>query len=344
MTPGLSRYLFWISIFLWVSFTACQSDPAVEINERYEDLLPVGFPLPEIPADNEPTPARIELGRALFYDVSLSADSTKSCASCHQQAYAFADPVALSEGIKGRKASRNTPSLANVAYQQKLLREGGLATLEMQVLVPVQEHNEFDFNLLSVAKRLQRNAYYVRLAKEGYNRNPDEYVITRAIASFERTLLAGNSPYFQYLNQNKKQAMSDSALRGMDLFMGEKTGCGHCHSGWLLTSQGYANNGLYQNYSDPGRMRLTGKPEDEAVFKIPSLHNVALTAPYMFDGSLPTLEAVIDHYAGGGQPHPNRHPAIKPFALSANEKADLIAFLHSLTDGDFIQRPSLSKP
>lgn len=344
MNPCLKRPSIWLLFWVLTALAACQTDRDHDLVYQYRDQLPKGFPVPEIPADNEPTPARITLGRALFYDVSLSADSTKSCASCHQQAYAFADNVALSEGIKGRKAKRNSPSLANVAYQKKLLREGGLATLEMQVLVPVQEHNEFDFNLLSVAKRLQSNAYYVKLAKEGYNRNLDEYVITRAIASFERTLLAGNSPYFQYLNQDKKQALSAEAVRGMNLFFGEKAACGQCHSGWLLTNQGYANNGLYLQYSDPGKMRLTGLAQDEALFKIPSLHNVALTAPYMFDGSLPDLASVIEHYASGGQPHVNRHPAIKPFVLTAGEKADLIAFLHSLTDADFIHQPALAKP
>ncbi|HRG65935.1 MAG TPA: cytochrome-c peroxidase, partial [Saprospiraceae bacterium] len=156
--------------------------------------------------------------------------------------------------------------------------------------------------------------------------------------------LAGNSPYFQYLNQDKKQALSAEAVRGMNLFFGEKAACGQCHSGWLLTNQGYANNGLYLQYSDPGKMRLTGLAQDEALFKIPSLHNVALTAPYMFDGSLPDLASVIEHYASGGQPHVNRHPAIKPFVLTAGEKADLIAFLHSLTDSDFIHQPALARP
>ncbi len=310
----------------------------------YRSLIPTGFPEPVIPADNVPTAERIALGKALFYDPVLSADSTKSCASCHRQSLSFADDVALSEGIKGRLASRNAPSLANVAYQKKLLREGGLATLEMQVLVPVQEHNEFDNNLLLVAKKLKANPAYVEMARKAYNREPDEYVITRAIASFERTLLSGNSPYHQYLFQNKNEAMSNSAKRGMALFFGEKAKCGSCHEGWLLTNQGYANNGLYLTYSDPGKMRLTGKTEDEAVFKIPSLLNVALTAPYMFDGSLPDLEAVIDHYSSGGFDHVNKHPSLKPFTLSEGEKEDLLAFLQSLTDIEFTQKPSLGKP
>jgi cytochrome c peroxidase len=310
----------------------------------YSQLIPSGFPMPAIPADNEPTPERIALGKALFYDPVLSADSTKSCASCHRQSLSFADDVAFSEGIMARKASRNAPSLANVAYQQKLLREGGLSTLEMQVLVPVQEHNEFDFNLLQVAKKLRANTVYVDMAKKAYNREPDEYVITRAIASFERTLLSGNSPYHQHLLQHKTDAMGPDALRGMDLFFGEKLKCGSCHEGWLLTNQGYANNGLYLQYSDPGRKRLTGKEEDDAVFKIPSLLNVSLTAPYMFDGSLPTLSAVIEHYASGGYAHVNKHANIRAFVLTQSEKADLLAFLQSLTDTDFVNNPDFSKP
>ena len=311
---------------------------------EYSQLIPSGFPMPAIPTDNEPTPERIALGKALFYDPVLSADSTKSCASCHRQSLSFADDVAFSEGIMARKGTRNAPSLANVAYQQKLLREGGLSTLEMQVLVPVQEHNEFDFNLLQVAKKLRTNTVYVDMAKKAYNREPDEYVITRAIACFERTLLSGNSPYHQYLLQQKTDAMTPSAIRGMEMFFGDKLKCGSCHEGWLLTNQGYANNGLYLQYSDPGRKRLTGKDEDDAVFKIPSLLNVSLTAPYMFDGSLPTLSDVIDHYASGGFAHVNKDANVRPFTLTLSEKADLIAFLQSLTDTDFVKNPDFSKP
>lgn len=301
--------------------------------------IPVGFPQPQIPADNALTAERIALGKRLFYDPILSRDSTISCASCHKQSLAFADSTATSPGVEGRPGVRNSPTLANVAYQKTLLREGGLPTLEMQILVPIQEHNEFDFNILSIMERLEKNPEYVQMAQQAYGRKPDPFVITRSIAAFERTLLSGNSAFDQWYFQGKKRALSPEAQRGFALFNSERLGCNQCHSGFLFTNQAVANNGLYETYADPGRMRLTGLESDRAVFKIPTLRNVALTAPYMHDGSLKTLDAVIDHYQTGGRPHPNKSPLLKPFHLTPAERRDLLAFLTSLTDPSFLQNP-----
>lgn len=301
--------------------------------------IPVGFPQPQIPADNALTAERIALGKRLFYDPILSRDSTISCASCHKQSLAFADSMATSPGVEGRPGVRNSPTLANVAYQKTLLREGGLPTLEMQILVPIQEHNEFDFNILSIMERLEKNPEYVQMAQQAYGRKPDPFVITRSIAAFERTLLSGNSAFDQWYFQGKKRALSPEAQRGFALFNSERLGCNQCHSGFLFTNQAVANNGLYETYADPGRMRLTGLESDRAVFKIPTLRNAALTAPYMHDGSLKTLDAVIDHYQTGGRPHPNKSPLLKPFHLTPAERRDLLAFLTSLTDPSFLQNP-----
>lgn len=301
--------------------------------------IPAGFPQPQIPADNALTAERIALGKRLFYDPILSRDSTISCASCHKQSLAFADSTATSPGVEGRPGVRNSPTLANVAYQKTLLREGGLPTLEMQILVPIQEHNEFDFNILSIMERLEKHPEYVQMAQQAYGRKPDPFVITRSIAAFERTLLSGNSAFDQWYFQGKKRALSPEAQRGFALFNSERLGCNQCHSGFLFTNQAVANNGLYETYADPGRMRLTGLESDRAVFKIPTLRNAALTAPYMHDGSLKTLDAVIDHYQTGGRPHPNKSPLLKPFLLSPDERRDLLAFLASLTDPSFLQNP-----
>lgn len=301
--------------------------------------VPVGFPQPQIPADNALTAERIALGKRLFYDPVLSRDSTISCASCHKQSLAFADSTATSPGVEGRPGVRNSPTLANVAYQKTLLREGGLPTLEMQILVPIQEHNEFDFNILSIMERLEKHPEYVQMAQQAYGRKPDPFVITRSIAAFERTLLSGNSAFDQWYFQGKKRALSQEAQRGFALFNSERLGCNQCHSGFLFTNQAVANNGLYETYADPGRMRLTGLESDRAVFKIPTLRNAALTAPYMHDGSLKTLDAVIDHYQTGGRSHPNKSPLLKPFHLSPAERRDLLAFLTSLTDPSFLQNP-----
>lgn len=326
-------------------FLACRKEEEPPVQPETDDytlLVPAGFPMPDIPADNALTKSRVALGRRLFYDPALSKDSTRSCGSCHFPRLAFSDSMAVSFGIENRPGTRNTPSLANVAYQNRLLREGGIPTLEMQILVPIQEHNEFDFNIVLVAERLQRMPEYVALAEKAYGRTPDAFVITRSIAAFERTLLSGDSPYDQFTFQGKPFALSASAKRGLDLFQSERLSCSKCHEGFLFTNQDYANNGLYEVYPDSGRMRLTGLESDRAVFKVPSLRNVALTAPYMHDGSLPTLEAVVDHYQTGGMPHPNKSPLLKPFTLSTQERADLVAFLHSLTDQKFINNPEFS--
>ncbi len=339
---AMRNILFWVSLVLLISACRKEEQAAIVVPEtdEYELRIPAGFPRPDMPADNALTTSRVALGRLLFYDPVLSADSTRSCASCHAPQLAFADSTAVSVGIAGRAGTRNTPTLANVGYQRKLLREGGIPTLEMQILVPIQEHDEFDFNIVLVADRLQRMPKYVEMAQKAYGREPDAFVITRAIAAFERTLLSGNSSFDQWFFQHKNTAVGESVKRGYGLFQSERLGCGKCHDGFLFTNQDFTNNGLYEVYADSGRIRLTGLESDRAVFKVPSLRNVALTAPYMHDGSLPTLEAVIDHYQTGGKAHPNKSQILQPFALTAAEKADLRAFLGSLTDGEFITNPA----
>ncbi len=330
-------------VYLFLFLAACRKEEQIPMEppetDEYVLRLPAGFPLPDIPADNALTKSRVELGRRLFYDPALSADSTRSCGSCHAAYLAFSDSTAVSLGIEGRLGSRNSPTLANVVYQKKLLREGGVPTLEMQILVPIQEHNEFDFNILLVAERLNRMPEYVTMAKKAYGRTPDAFVITRSIAAFERTLLSGDSPYDQYTFQGNASALSAAQKRGFELFQSERLNCSACHEGFLFTNQDFMNNGLYEVYPDSGRIRLTGLESDRAVFKVPSLRNIALTAPYMHDGSLPTLEAVIDQYQTGGKAHPNKSPLLKSFTLTAQERADLIAFLHSLSDHKFINNP-----
>lgn len=335
------------SLLILLAMFSCRKDeplPASPGADGFVLKVPQGFPLPDIPKDNLLSSSRIALGRRLFYDPALSRDSTRSCASCHFAERAFSDSTAVSFGIEGRAGVRNSPMLANVAYQKKLLREANLPTLEMQVLVPVQEHNEFDFNLVEITERLRRMPEYVDAARQAYGRDPDPFVVTRAIAAFERTLLSGDSPWDRWFFQGKTDALSAAAQRGYDLFRSERLNCAKCHEGFLFTSQQVANNGLYEVYPDSGRMRLTGLEIDRAMFKIPSLRQVAVTAPYMHDGSLPTLAAVIDHYDSGGYAHPNKSPLVRPLGLTAGEKADLLAFLHALTDTGFLNNPDFRAP
>ncbi len=317
---------------------ACRKEPSGPISVEPEPLLavPPGFPDPVFPAGNELTAARWALGKKLFYDPILSGDSTVSCASCHLAAKAFSDTIMFSPGVAGRPGTRNAPTLANIAYHPYYTREGGVPTLEMQILVPIQEHNEFDFNILLIAERLQRDTAYVRWSREAYGREPDAFVITRSIACFERTLISGQSRYDQYYFQGEDAVLTAAEQRGMGLFFSEKTNCAQCHAGFNFTNYAFENNGLYADYPDPGRFRLTELESDRARFKVPTLRNVALTAPYMHDGSIQTLEAVIAHYNSGGEAHPNKSVLVHPLGLTAGEQADLVAFLRSLTDESFI--------
>lgn len=299
--------------------------------------IPIGFPEVDFPEDNKFTRARWELGKRLFYDPVLSRDSTVSCGSCHKPHLAFSDDVSFSPGVQNAPGVRNAPTLTNVAYLPYFTREGGVPTLEMQILVPLQEHNEFDFNIVEAGIRLSRIPEYVEMSKRAYGREPDPFVITRSIANFERTLISGNSPFDRYFYQDNKDALNPQERKGMNLFFSQRTGCSDCHSGFNFTDNSFQNNGLYTIYNDPGRRRLTGNDDDLALFKVPTLRNTGLTAPYMHDGSFATLEAVIDHYNSGGEDHPHKSKLIRPLGLSNDEMEAIVAFLHALTDTQFVE-------
>lgn len=301
--------------------------------------IPPGFPEMVFPEDNQLTEARWELGKKLFYDPILSVDNSISCASCHKASLAFADDKALSPGVKNRPGVRNAPSLANVGYHPYFLREGSVPTLEMQVLVPVQEENEFAHSMLHIAELLMENEEYIKMSHSAYKRDPDPWVVTRALATFQRTLISGNSAYDQYTFQGNQGALSANAKKGMDLFFSEKTNCSSCHSGFNFTNYSFENNGLDSVYKDMGRKRLTGLDEDESLFKVPSLRNVELTAPYMHDGRFQTLMEVVEHYNSGGKPHVNKSILVQPLELTNLEKDQLLAFLKSLSDFEFVNIP-----
>jgi cytochrome c peroxidase len=338
------RWKYHIVVMLLVvsSIYACkqtEGESAVEKDEVYVLQIPAGFSDPVIPEDNALTKSRIKLGKKLFYDPILSVDSTISCSSCHLQEHAFSDNVAFSKGVEDRLGFRNSPSLANVAYQPLLMWDGGVATIELQVFAPIDDHAELDFNMVLACDRLKASETYTKMSQEAYGRNPDSFVLTRALAAFERTLISGNSRYDQYKHQGQKDALTANELSGLELFESHCTGC---HSGVNFTDYTFQNNGLYEAYADTGRARITWKYEDRGKFKVPSLRNIEVTAPYMHDGSMATLHDVIDHYINGGSDHPNKSPLIKPFVLSAPEVEDLIAFLKTLTDMTFINNPEFA--
>ncbi len=334
-----------LGIIAFILVISCQKDDIVVIPDKLLPILniPVGFPTPEFPEDNEFTEERWRLGKKLFFDPIMSLDESISCASCHLPAFAFSDTVALSPGVNNAPGVRNSPSLANVVYQPYYIRDGGVPTLEMQVLVPIQEHNEFNFNILRIVDRLKVDTSYTRMSLETYEREPDPFVITRALATFERSLISGNSRYDQYAFQGNKDVLSEQEIRGMDLFFGNRTNCIQCHQGFNFTNYSFENNGLYIDYSDPGRYRLTHDEYDLARFKVPTLRNVEITAPYMHDGSLESLEEVVTHYNSGGKNHQNKNEVIKPLGLSEQEVADIVSFLFTLTDTEFINNPHFAE-
>ena len=286
------------------------------------------WPEMEYPSDNLPDLQKIALGERLFFDPILSIDSSISCASCHKEVNGFADDVAISPGVENRLGKRNSPSLWNVGYQPYFMREGGVPTLEMQVLVPVQEHSEMAFNMVLLAQRLNASTTYKNDFLEAFGDSATSYTITRALAQYERTLIQDLSSFDEYV-RGDNEALSTVAKRGFELFFG-KAGCDGCHSGPLLTNYGFYNNGTLVSSNDYGRAELTLDSADFYLFKVPSLRNVSLTAPYMHDGSLASLQEVLEQYNNGGTGHEYTSEGISPLNLNESELVALEEFLSTL--------------
>ena len=326
--PLLSKLTLLLGLLF---FTLTSTGEKVKLIET-----PLGFPKINVPNDNPITKPKIDLGEKLFFEKLLSRDSSISCASCHNPSYAFTDGLQKARGIKDREVTRNTPTLTNIAYNTSFLRDGVNPSLEAQVIVPIHEKNEFDFHILLVAERLKKKKEYVALFEKAFGEMPSPKLISNAIATYERTLISGNSRYDKFMFHKDSSALSNKEIRGMRLF--DKLNCISCHSGFNFTNGEVVNNGLYENYDDLGKMRVTLDPKDRGSFKVPTLRNIALTSPYMHDGSLKTLEEVINHYAKGGENNENKDKRVLPFKLNDEEKLELMAFLQSLTDSSFITR------
>lgn len=326
-----------------IFFAGCGKDIPLIPSSKEIFHQPEGFPKMEFPDGNEYTKARWELGKALFYDPILSKSGKTSCSSCHKTEFAFADNAALSLGDENQEGTSNSPTLANIGYHPYFTRAGGVPTLEMQVLVPIQEHNEFNNNIVFIADTLKKIPFYVKAAQYAYKREPDAFVITRALANFERSLISGNSKYDQFIRGNTEATFNAPEMRGWKLFNSDKTNCSKCHSDFGFSNYNFENNGLYEEYADGGRFRITQQLQDIGKFKVPTLRNIAFTAPYMHDGSFLTLEEVVEHYDSGGKNHTNKSVFIKALNLSAEEKSDLIAFLKSLSDFEFLTKKEFKK-
>lgn len=298
----------------------------------------------EIPEENQLTQARIDLGRKLFYETQLSRDNTISCGTCHKLEQAFTDGNPIAIGIEGRLGLRNVPTLANIGYTDRMFMDGGVITLELQSQSPIFNHVEMDFTIAGFLERIAGDAEYERMFQEAYGQEPGAYGISRSIAAFERTFISGHSRFDRYEYQQDENALSEEEKRGREVFFSSETACTECHVPPLFTNFEYENIGLYVNYADSGRARISEVSADNGKFKVPTLRNVALTAPYMHDGSLASLEEVVEHFNSGGVGHVNQNPLVKPLGLTEQEKSDLVAFLSSLTDQNFIENPDLSDP
>jgi len=283
----------------------------------------------KFPLDNPANPDAAKLGERLFFDPILSIDSTISCGSCHKPEMGFATNDAVTPGVDGALGKRNSPSLMNVGFQPYFMREGGVPSLEMQVLVPLGDETEMAHNVVDAVRRLNRNSSYRNEFLAVYGDTASPYLLVRALANFERTLVDFSSPFDHFI-QGDATALSSKAIRGGKLFYG-KAACIQCHSGVLLTDFSFANNGTtIVDSSDYGRELLTNESGDRYLFKIPSLRKVQITTPYMHDGSVATLADVVEQYNAGGMNHSFTDSRIEPLDLSVTEKEQLVAFLASL--------------
>jgi len=324
-------------IFLLLFFGACQNDANFQLD------IPENVVAFSIPEDNPLTISKIELGRKLFYEKGLSLDSSVSCASCHIQQFAFADTARVSKGFQGDTGFRNSSSLTNVAFQTAFFRDGGVFSLERAVHPPVLGEFEMNMNLMDMLSRLNGNADYREAFQKAFNSDIDNKGIVHALASFMRTLNSFNSPYDKFM-AGDSSALNPAQKRGLALFRSERLNCVQCHTEPLFIDNQMHNIGLYANYHEFGRGRVTLKEEDFGRFRTPTLRNIAVSFPYMHDGSLKTLDQVIEFYKTGGFVHPNKSDNISAFELSESEKVDLIAFLQALTDSSFLANPQFSSP
>ena len=291
----------------------------------------------EYPRENLQSDEKIELGRKLFFDKRLSIDNSIACASCHIPEFAFTDRLTVSQGVEGRQTNRNAPSILNSGYLKTVMFDAHLESLEMQIIVPIQEHVEMGISMVELIARLSKVDTYVKQAHNIYNRDFDAWVLTRSIAAFERSLISDRSRFDAYRYGQKNSVLNKSEKAGWKLFS-EKLYCTKCHPAPHFTTFSAENNGLYKDYgSDKGRFRIHHDSTDIGKFKVPSLRNISLTYPYMHDGSIETLEDVLSHYSTGGADHFNQSDIIKPFIMSGAEKRDLIAFLKSLTDTSYMK-------
>jgi cytochrome c peroxidase len=293
--------------------------------------VPLGLGPRSVPKDNPLTEERVRLGRRLFFDPILSADNTVACASCHQPEHGFAGTEARPRGIRGQRAARRAPSLLNRAYGTSFFWDGREATLEEQALRPIEDAAEMGSTVTGAVGRLQANETYKTQFDAVFPDGVTANNLGRALASFERVLLRGDSPVDRFRRQGKAEALTPSQRQGLWLYE-SKGRCWRCHTGANFSDESFHNTGVSwgKEPADLGRYAVTKTESDRGKFKTPSLRGVALTGPYMHDGSFTSLEDVVEFYNRGGGANPNLDSALGKLGLSKDEVRDLIAFLEAL--------------
>lgn len=344
-----STILFFSFIFL-VSVIACERDTDENAYTPYQLEIPSNFPKFNLPEDNPMTVEGIALGKKLFYEKRLSGDLTQSCGSCHRSANAFSDTGAVSVGIDGLSGNRSAMPIINLLWAESLFWDGRSESMEDQALGPVVNPIEMHETWPNAVAKLQDDPYYPAMFLKAFGTDDiDSNLVAKAISQFERTMISGNSKFDKYWRN--EVGLTDQELAGFDLFMiegpidGNPNGadCFHCHDQPLFTDNLFHNNGLdiESDWTDMGRYDVTNNPLDKAKFKTPTLRNLVFTAPYMHDGRFKTLEEVIDFYNTGGHVSSTLDPLMKNpdtgLLLSDEAKANLLAFLLTLTDSSFIE-------
>lgn len=324
--------MFERAVFVGIALTTMLGNLSAQVVPVSPPKPPLGLPPVIWPADNPYSASRVELGWYLFFDSRLSANGRVSCATCHPPEHAFAGGEPPPLGVTGKPLRRRAPTLINRAYGKSQFYDGRAATLEAQIPGPITDPNEMGTTPEAAAEAIAKIAGYALLFERAFGGTQISFDrITKAIAAFERTILSGNSPYDRFLSGDKN-ALSPKAKRGLQIF--ERSGeCSECHSGYNLTNEKFASLGIGPDQKPPdlGLAGITGKRSDEGKFKVPTLREVEHTGPYMHDGREKTLDDVLEFYRKGGQPGAHLDSRIAPFFLDAPAKADLIAFLESLS-------------
>jgi len=373
-------YIIIVLLFSLCFISGC--DKKVTTKANYQWHLIEGLPKPQVPVDNPMTAAKTALGRQLFYDKNLSFNQVESCSSCHQQRYAFSDNKVVSVGTTGQKHRRNAPALVNIAYNKTLTwAHDGITTLERQILLPMFGESPIELGITGhedeILARFNTPKYQQLFAQAFPDQTVSFNLIVKALSSFVRSLISLNSPFDRYAYYGDDSAISAEAIRGMKLFFSEKFECHHCHGGFnftqstshqqqLIDRRPFHNTGLYNvDYGngksgypkkDIGLAEISTLAQDNGRFRAPTLRNIALSAPYMHDGSVATLGEVLDIYAAGGRNitsgkysgdgrlNPLKSQFVQGFAMTEQDKQDLLAFLATLTDESFLTNPEFSKP